>query len=117
MILYSVFRLLSSVSFLSSCPLCLCGEFSSSPQTPIKRSILNSFGQMIGLDSGRCREIGDRPRYLENSIISSGAQVKIDHRFLQQFDTLLIQYAMLPQLSRCHSSVIVTLLWPLNLLS
>jgi hypothetical protein len=77
----------------------------SSPQTPIKRPILHGFRQMIRLDSGRCGEIGNRPRYLQNSIISPGTQVKGDHRLFQQFDTLLIQRAMLSQLSGCHSGV------------
>jgi hypothetical protein len=60
---------------------------------------------MLGLDPGRCGQIRDRASYLQNSIISPGAQVKINHRFLQQFDTLRIQHAILSQLSRCHARI------------
>ena len=60
---------------------------------------------MISLDPSCASQISYRPGYLLDPIVGPGAEVQICDRLLQEFHTIGIQYAMLPQQPGRHPRV------------
>jgi hypothetical protein len=69
---------------------------------PIQRAILNGFRDVRSRDAIRAREIGDRSRDAQYSVIRARGQAQACKRRAQQALACFIQRAAAPDLARSH---------------
>lgn len=54
----------------------------SRPAVTVQAAILDGFSQVFGQDVVGTRQVGDRPRHLEHTVVPSRAQAEATHRRL-----------------------------------
>ena len=86
----------------------LCGGFVfSRPKCPVQGSILDRFGDVLGLNSLLAFEIGNGPPHLEDSVVGAGGEPLLRHRAFEQAFAISRQFAERANLSRCHLRIAI----------
>src|SRR5215469_16599507 len=75
------------------------------PECPVQRPVLDRFGDVPGLDDLAADQIGDRTRYLEDTVVRPRTEALLHHGALQQMLRVRAQLAIFANLPRAHLGV------------
>src|SRR6202034_1333968 len=90
------------ISTASRRTLAFQGPEVSAPVAPIERSVLDGFGEMSDGQAFRSFEICNRPRNLQNAIVSASGEALLLHGALEQLFGICAEFAIRADLAGVH---------------